>query len=495
MRPRVVFVSGWAHPARTLDGLAKSLGAPSRAVVLEADPEGVLRELERAAVGEAVVLAGWSLGGMLALEAAVRRPDLIRGLVLVAATPRFSRAPDFPHGVEEARLRALRASLRRDRSAALARFYEECAAPNEPVGDLRGDPPVRTPSAAILETGLDYLGRADLRAACATVALPCRTLHGSEDRIVPVEAGRWLAARIPGVRYREVPGSGHDIPLRHPEIVAEEIAALSEAPPPSDGSDARDVAARFSRAARTYEARAAIQAEAADRLVALLEGIEEPERILEVGCGTGILTARLLARFPRAEVDALDVSDGMLAEARRKLGAEPRLRLLRADARAYRAPRPYSLVASSASLHWLAPLGDSVAHLAGLLQPGGRMAGAVMVEGTLRELHEIRRRVVPEKAPPGRLPSDAELRSALRGAGLAVEVFEAESFAIACPSAGSLLETLRSQGLTGGAVSRAAVPLGRGELRRLVEEYEAAYRAEGGVRATYRIARFRARRR
>lgn len=479
----------------------------ARAAVLEADPEGLLREVERAAAGGRVLLAGWSLGGMLAFEAASRRPDLVRGLLLVAATPRFSRAPDFPHGVAAAKLRALRASIRRDPSAALARFYADCAAPDEPVAYAAGSLLGRAPSAGILEAGLAYLGRADLRAACASVSCACTVLHGSEDRVVPIASGRWLAARIPGARWREVPGCGHDLPLRRPEIVAEEIAALAEAaglgstgapagqPPVSDAAEARDVAARFSRAARTYEVRATIQAEAADRLVALLDGIEDPERILEVGCGTGLLTERLLARFPRAALDALDASEGMLAEARRKLGAKPGVRFVRGDARTFRAERPYSLIASSASLHWLAPIGEAVAHLAGLLEPGGRMAGAAMVEGTLRELHQVRRRVAPGKAPRGRLPSDAELRSALLGAGLGVEVFETESSAILCPSARALLEALRSQGLTGGAVSRAAAPLGRGELRRLVEEYEAAYRGEGGVRATYRIACFRARKR
>ncbi len=42
---------------------------------------------------------GWSLGGLVALRAALDYPANVRGLVMIASSPRFVSAPDWPHGV------------------------------------------------------------------------------------------------------------------------------------------------------------------------------------------------------------------------------------------------------------------------------------------------------------------------------------------------------------------------------------------------------------
>lgn len=252
--------------------------------------------------------------------------------------------------------------------------------------------------------------------------------------------------------------------------------------------------ARFSAASSTYDAHARIQAGAAERLVGLLGGADAPERILEIGCGTGRLTRLLLSRFPAARIDAIDLAPGMVEEARSLLGAPERVRWVVADARRFEPESPYPLVVAASSLHWLDPLAESLGHIAGLVVPGGLLAAAVMLDGTLAELHEVRRLVAPGKVPPGRLPSAALLREGLEGAGLSVEELREESAAAVCPSVPALLEELRLQGLTAGAVSRAPLPLARGEVARLVEEYERRYREGDGFRATYRIGYVVARR-
>jgi hypothetical protein len=60
-------------------------------------------------------------------------------------------------------------------------------------------------------------------------------IHGAEDPIVPVEAGRDVAANIPGAELRIIPGMGHDIPPELVKSVADAItAAASRARPRSD---------------------------------------------------------------------------------------------------------------------------------------------------------------------------------------------------------------------------------------------------------------------
>ena len=251
--------------------------------------------------------------------------------------------------------------------------------------------------------------------------------------------------------------------------------------------------ARFSAAASTYEDHAGPQREAAERLARLLSPLEPPGRILEVGCGTGVFTRLLVKGWPSASVDALDVAPGMIEEARRGAGLREGLRWIVCDARAFEDPDGYDWIVSNCSLHWLEPFEESVRHLAGMILPRGILAASVVLDGTLRELHELRRQVAPQKAPGGKLPTEDSIRRAVELCGAHLEVFEVEEAVTAVPSVDRLLEDLRRQGVTGGSISRGPLPLNRREIRAVVEEYAARHSVPGGVRMTYRTAFFRAR--
>ena len=85
-------------------------------------------------------------------------------------------------------------------------------------------------------------------------------------------------------------------------------------------------ARRFDRAAGSYAARAGFQARMAERLSALLPpGIPGEGPLIEFGCGTGLLTRVLSARFPASPLLATDAATRMLAEAERGLGGSKAL--------------------------------------------------------------------------------------------------------------------------------------------------------------------------
>jgi pimeloyl-ACP methyl ester carboxylesterase len=52
-------------------------------------------------------------------------------------------------------------------------------------------------------------------------------VHGAEDPVVPLEAGRDVAANIPGAELRIIPGMGHQIPLALVGTFADAIAAAA----------------------------------------------------------------------------------------------------------------------------------------------------------------------------------------------------------------------------------------------------------------------------
>jgi ubiquinone/menaquinone biosynthesis C-methylase UbiE len=96
------------------------------------------------------------------------------------------------------------------------------------------------------------------------------------------------------------------------------------------------------------------------------------ERVLDVGCGTGVLLERLVDRYPDSQLTGVDLSPAMVAQARRRL--PERVTLDVADAEALPFPdHSFDLVFSVSSFHfWPAPE-LALADLRRVLRPGGRL--------------------------------------------------------------------------------------------------------------------------
>ena len=247
-----------------------------------------------------------------------------------------------------------------------------------------------------------------------------------------------------------------------------------------------DIAWRFSASAATYDRHAAVQRAVAERLSRLLPD-SAPGRVLEIGCGTGIMTGHLLGRYPDAPVDAIDFSEGMIQHCRSRWSGEKRVAWKAVDLLRFEPEHKYPLVVSSAALHWVRPMSDTFGKVAGLLKPGGALVIAVMVLGTLAELMEARARVAPRKPPAFTLPSEKEVRGALAASGLRVCEECGDCVRAEYADANSMLRALHEQGLTGGRAARGARLLTRCELRALAKDYAEHYSANGFVFATFSV--------
>jgi trans-aconitate 2-methyltransferase len=96
-----------------------------------------------------------------------------------------------------------------------------------------------------------------------------------------------------------------------------------------------------------------------------------PRRIIDLGCGTGDLTAGLAAQWPEAEVSGLDSSADMLATAKSR---HPSLDWVLGDIAAWSPDAAPDLIFSNAALHWLPDHRALFARLAASLAPGGVLA-------------------------------------------------------------------------------------------------------------------------
>jgi trans-aconitate methyltransferase len=105
------------------------------------------------------------------------------------------------------------------------------------------------------------------------------------------------------------------------------------------------------------------------------------ERILDLGCGTGHLTAQIAAA--RAEVIGIDRSPEMISQARAQF---PKLKFEVADARHLHFDRQFDAVFSNAVLHWIVEPELVVQAVARALVPGGRFVAEFGGKGNVRRL-------------------------------------------------------------------------------------------------------------
>jgi malonyl-CoA O-methyltransferase len=246
---------------------------------------------------------------------------------------------------------------------------------------------------------------------------------------------------------------------------------------------------RFSAAAETYDRHARPQLVLAQSVVSMLPEMY-PEQILELGAGTGQLTRLLTERFPDTLIDAVDVAEKMVRHSRARFKRFPQINWIIGDAATFRSEAPYPLVVSSSALHWVVDLQAACRNIFRLLEPRGIFALGIMLEGTLKELHALRGEIAPEKSPALTLPSYEAVQTCLQDAGFRLERRMHATEEILYEDATAFLKAIHEQGVTGGRVSIGKAPLSRGELSRLVADYQEIYAADDGVYATYESAAF-----
>jgi pimeloyl-[acyl-carrier protein] methyl ester esterase len=157
------------------------------------------------------VLVGWSLGGMLLVEAISQQPGASpQGVVLVGVGPVFCRRPDYPWGQPPAVVRAMRRGVKDNPRQVLAEFAGQCLAPGEAAYQAQAQAAFASPP--VLETltaGLDYLLARDLRPLLPGLPPGVVIIQGQEDRIVDPAQGSILQGHLSGAQLYELPGAGH----------------------------------------------------------------------------------------------------------------------------------------------------------------------------------------------------------------------------------------------------------------------------------------------
>lgn len=140
----------------------------------------------------------------------------------------------------------------------------------------------------------------------------------------------------------------------------------------------------FSQAAASYDRHAVIQASMVNQLdnVIASQITQTPNRIMDMGCGTGFLTQKLCTRYPAAQITAIDSSSAMLEQIPPALPVER----MRCDFSNLPVEKlSIDLIASSAALQWSLNEKDTLSHWLDCLKPGGTLAIATFASRTFQE--------------------------------------------------------------------------------------------------------------
>lgn len=152
-------------------------------------------------------------------------------------------------------------------------------------------------------------------------------------------------------------------------------------------SDGRSVAEHFGRAAPDYNVHALIQKRIATDLAARLSSQGTAKTGLEIGCGTGLLSEHLLARFRETHWIFSDVALPMLIQSQRKLGAKHHF--VCCDAEYFQSQIQFDLICSSLCFQWFRTPVRTLKLLHQQLRPGGSMIYSTLGPRTFYQWHDV----------------------------------------------------------------------------------------------------------
>ncbi|BCL26618.1 4-carboxymuconolactone decarboxylase [Streptomyces aurantiacus] len=161
--------------------------------------------------------AGCALGGAVGAELALRRPERVASLTLIAASPRFGTADEFRQRGVIVRSNGLDPIAR----TSPERWFTTGFAAAQPAITEWAVQMVRTTDPGCYIAACEALAAFDIRADLGRIGVPTLVLVGSDDQVTGPAEARTLVAGIPDARLAVVPGASHLVPVEQPAAVTD----------------------------------------------------------------------------------------------------------------------------------------------------------------------------------------------------------------------------------------------------------------------------------
>ncbi len=224
LQPQLLLLPGLAADERMWLGMLPLLPAALRPEVTTAHQDVALHTIEDFAARVLVlhpgplVLAGASMGGMVAMEVARQAPDRVAGLALLGTTAR-PETPDMRALREGAMELFEQGRLREviEPNVALAFHPDNTTRPGLVQAYL--DFVLDAGAAHLVRQNRAVIHRPDARLHLPRVACPVLVVCGEADQLTPPECSAEMAALVPGADHHLLPGCGHMLTMEQPDAV------------------------------------------------------------------------------------------------------------------------------------------------------------------------------------------------------------------------------------------------------------------------------------
>jgi pimeloyl-ACP methyl ester carboxylesterase len=230
-RPPVVFIHGaggthqhWLYQVRDLPGATtyaldlpghgRSEGPGSDSIAAYGD--WLVAFLDEAGVDQ-TILVGHSMGGGLALDVALRYPERLAGLGLVATGARLRVIPAILDGILQ------------NPEAAVRLICDFAFGPEAPSEMVRlGRRQMNETPAEVLYGDFVACNTFDVMERLGEIAMPTLVLCGTQDHITPLKYSVYLREQIKGATFNLVEGAGHMVMVERPRSVSQALTTLLE---------------------------------------------------------------------------------------------------------------------------------------------------------------------------------------------------------------------------------------------------------------------------
>lgn len=216
---KLIFLPGWGYRASVMQPLADCFGDEFAAECQDL-PQDFERWLE--SIEQGSWLIGWSLGGMLAAQAAARLKERCAGLILLGTNLSFVQSAKWQWAMPDADFQAFANSLQQSPQQCLRRFAMLCAqGASEPkaLNQLLRQHllPADSPQ---LATGLQLLQQLDISSSLHDYQGAKLMLFAQQDALLPVVAAEQVSRLYPQEMQVEQLAGSHAFVLEHAEQVA-----------------------------------------------------------------------------------------------------------------------------------------------------------------------------------------------------------------------------------------------------------------------------------
>lgn len=251
--------------------------------------------------------------------------------------------------------------------------------------------------------------------------------------------------------------------------------------------DRRQVRRNFARAARSYEQHDALQREVQQSLLERLDFYQQqPERVVDVGAGTGRGSALLKKRYPKAQVLALDLALPMLRAAKQHVSWLKPFQRVCAEATALPLPdHSVDVLHSNLCFQWIDDLPALFGECARVLKPGGLLVFSSFGPDTLKELRAAWA-TADQQPHVSRFLDMHDVGDALLNAGLRDPVLDVDRYTLTYSEPRMLLKELQGLGATNADSTRERGLTGKSHYRAMLAAYE-TMRTDGRIPATWEV--------